>query len=39
MQGIAKKGGLPWELGKGQDNFLPISELIDVKEVKDPYAL
>ena len=39
MQGAAKKAGLPWELSKGQDNFLPLSELVDVKNVKDPYQL
>ena len=28
---------MPWELSKGQDNFCPISELID-KEV-NPYSV
>lgn len=34
---MAKKGGLPWTLAKGQDNFCPISELIS-KDI-DPYAV
>ena len=28
---------MPWELAKGQDNFCPVSELID-KEI-DPYSV
>ena len=31
--------GRPWELAKGQDNFLPVSDLIELKDVKDPYQL
>jgi acylpyruvate hydrolase len=39
MQGVAKKGGLPWDLSKGQNNFCPVSPLITAKHIKDPYAL
>lgn len=37
--GSCKKPGLPWDLSKGQDNFFPVSDLISVKDVKDPYQL
>jgi hypothetical protein len=37
FQKHAKAKGLPWTLSKGQDNFCPISELIEGPI--DPYAV
>ena len=37
LQEEAKKKGFPWSLSKGQDNFCPVTNMID-KEV-DPYKI
>lgn len=34
-----KKSGYPWDLAKGQDAFMPISELVPTEHVKDPQNL
>jgi acylpyruvate hydrolase len=39
VQGKAKKGGLPWDLAKGQDNYCPVSEFVPKALVTDPYNL
>lgn len=39
LQSAAKKTGFPWDLSKGQDNFCPVSEFIDAKEIRNPYNL
>jgi acylpyruvate hydrolase len=35
LQIEAKKQGLPWTISKGFDTFLPISEIVDKKDVED----
>ncbi|CAD8080741.1 unnamed protein product [Paramecium sonneborni] len=39
MQAHFKKQGFPWDLAKGQDNFFPITELIQKEKVNDPNNL
>lgn len=39
MQGHFKKQGFPWDLAKGQDNFLPLTDLIPRETVEDPHNL
>ena len=39
MQANFKKQGFSWELSKGQDNFLPVSDFVDASIVKDPHQL
>jgi len=35
----AKKEGLSWDIGKGYDTFLPLSEYLSPEKVKDPHNL
>ncbi|CAI2379713.1 unnamed protein product [Moneuplotes crassus] len=39
MQAQFKKKSHPWFLSKAQDNFMPVSEFIPEKDVKDPENL
>ncbi|KAL4450999.1 hypothetical protein ABPG74_021321 [Tetrahymena malaccensis] len=39
MQTANRKNGFPWDLGKGQDGFLPISDFIEKKDIKDPHNI
>ena len=39
LQSEAKKQGLPWDIAKGFDGSLPISQLISRDAVNDPHAL
>lgn len=39
LQAEFKKDGFPWDLAKGQDGFLPISEYVPQEIVKDPHNL
>lgn len=39
LQTECKKKGLPWEMAKGFDYSAPISELIDIKDIKDVHNL
>ena len=36
LQDVAKKGGLPWTLAKGQDTWCAVSPYIAVKDIPDP---
>ena len=36
-QNEAKKKGLPWDIAKGFDTFLPISEIIPKSSIPDPH--
>ena len=36
-QNEAKKKGLPWDIAKGFDTFLPVSEIIDKSAIPDPH--
>lgn len=36
-QNEAKKKGLPWDIAKGFDTFLPVSELITKSAIPDPH--
>lgn len=36
-QNEAKKKGLPWDIAKGFDTFLPISNVIDKSAIPDPH--
>lgn len=38
-QALAKKGGVPWSVAKGQDTFMPLSNFIPVDKVKNPHDL
>jgi 2-keto-4-pentenoate hydratase/2-oxohepta-3-ene-1,7-dioic acid hydratase in catechol pathway len=38
-QNEAKKKGLPWDIAKGFDTFLPISKVIDKSAIADPHNL
>ena len=39
VQWEAKKKGLPWDISKGFDTFLPISDVIPKERIKDPHNL
>jgi acylpyruvate hydrolase len=36
-QNEAKKKGLPWDIAKGFDTFLPISNMIEKSAIPDPH--
>jgi 2-keto-4-pentenoate hydratase/2-oxohepta-3-ene-1,7-dioic acid hydratase in catechol pathway len=36
-QNEAKKKGLPWDIAKGFDTFLPVSEIIPKSAIPDPH--
>jgi acylpyruvate hydrolase len=36
-QNEAKNKGLPWDIAKGFDTFLPMSHIIDKSEIPDPH--
>jgi 2-keto-4-pentenoate hydratase/2-oxohepta-3-ene-1,7-dioic acid hydratase in catechol pathway len=36
-QNEAKKKGLPWDIAKGFDTFLPVSEVIKKSAIPDPH--
>ncbi|KAJ4956483.1 hypothetical protein NE237_013266 [Protea cynaroides] len=36
LQSVAKSGGLPWTVAKGQDTFTPISSVLPKSMVPDP---
>jgi len=36
-QNEAKKKGLPWDIAKGFDTFLPISNIIEKSDIPDPH--
>lgn len=38
-QNEAKKKGLPWDIAKGFDTFLPISEIIPKSAIPDPHKV
>jgi len=37
VQNEAKKKGLPWDIAKGFDTFLPISNIIEKSKIPDPH--
>jgi acylpyruvate hydrolase len=37
VQNEAKKKGLPWDIAKGFDTFLPISQIIQKSQIPDPH--
>jgi acylpyruvate hydrolase len=37
VQNEAKKKGLPWDIAKGFDTFLPVSEIIAKSRIPDPH--
>lgn len=39
IQNEAKKKGLPWDIAKGFDTFLPISRLIPKSKIPDPHDI
>ncbi|KAL5319151.1 hypothetical protein ACEPPN_012200 [Leptodophora sp. 'Broadleaf-Isolate-01'] len=39
IQNEAKKKGLPWDISKGFDTFLPISEMIPKSDIPDPHNI
>lgn len=39
IQNEAKKKGLPWDIAKGFDTFLPISQLIPKSKIPDPHNI
>ncbi|OTB08813.1 hypothetical protein M426DRAFT_316837 [Hypoxylon sp. CI-4A] len=39
VQNEAKKKGLPWDIAKGFDTFLPISNLIEKSAIPDPHSI
>lgn len=39
LQAACKKSGLPWDIAKGQDFFLPLSDFIPKEQVNDPHDL
>lgn len=39
IQNEAKKKGLPWDISKGFDTFLPISRLIPKAKIPDPHRI
>lgn len=38
-QNEAKKKGLPWDISKGFDTFLPISDIIPKSDIPDPHKV
>ncbi|EGR27424.1 hypothetical protein IMG5_196060, partial [Ichthyophthirius multifiliis] len=38
-QWFLKKNSLPWDLAKGQNNFLPLSTFVSKTQIRDPYSL
>lgn len=38
-QNEAKKKGLPWDIAKGFDTFLPISDIIPKSDIPDPHNI
>ena len=38
-QNEAKKKGLPWDICKGYDTFLPISQIIEKSKIPDPHNI
>jgi len=39
IQNEAKKKGLPWDISKGFDTFLPISNIIPKSAIPDPHNI
>lgn len=39
VQNEAKKKGLPWDIAKGFDTFLPISQVIPKSAIPDPHNI
>ncbi|RYP23098.1 hypothetical protein DL765_001353 [Monosporascus sp. GIB2] len=39
VQNEAKKKGLPWDIAKGFDTFLPISNIIPKSAIPDPHSI
>lgn len=39
IQNEAKKKGLPWDISKGFDTFLPISNIIPKSAIPDPHSI
>ena len=39
IQNEAKKKGLPWDISKGFDTFLPVSQVIPKAAIPDPHAI
>lgn len=39
IQNEAKRKGLPWDISKGFDTFLPISRLIPKAKIPDPHDI
>lgn len=39
IQNEAKRKGLPWDIAKGFDTFLPISRLIPKSKIPDPHDI
>lgn len=39
IQEEAKKKGLPWDISKGFDTFLPVSQVIPKSKIPDPHNI
>jgi 2-keto-4-pentenoate hydratase/2-oxohepta-3-ene-1,7-dioic acid hydratase in catechol pathway len=39
IQNEAKKKGLPWDISKGFDTFLPLSNIISKDKIPDPHKI
>lgn len=39
IQNEAKKKGLPWDISKGFDTFLPVSKVIPKSKIPDPHNI
>ena len=39
IQNEAKKKGLPWDIAKGFDTFLPVSNIIPKSAIPDPHSI
>ena len=39
IQNEAKKKGLPWDISKGFDTFLPMSKIIQKSAIPDPHKI
>lgn len=39
VQNEAKRKGLPWDIAKGFDTFLPMSKLINKSAIPDPHKI
>ena len=39
IQNEAKKKGLPWDIAKGFDTFLPVSNVIPKSAIPDPHSI